>query len=318
MALARTSQNPPLPRGVPHPRNRHRDRYDFPALIRVAPDLAPFVLSHPLGGDTIDYSNPAAVRALNRALLLHDYGLVDWDLPPGYLCPPVPGRADYLHHIADLLAGTSGSDVTNQTIPRGPSVAVLDIGVGANCIYPILGVREYGWRFVGSDIDPVALRSAESIVAANPGLVGRIDCRLQPSPTTIFHGIIRCGETFAATLCNPPFHDSPDQAAAGPRRKTTSTSAPARPTTPHFGGQSNELWCPGGEAAFVASLIAESADFAANVGWFTTLVSKRGNLPAFHRALARVHAVEVRALPMGQGQKQSRLLAWTFRRGAAA
>jgi 23S rRNA (adenine1618-N6)-methyltransferase len=307
----RKSQQPILPRGVPHPRNRHRERYDFSALIRSVPALAPFVGPHPLGGRTIDFSDPAAVRALNRAILLHDYGLVHWELPSGYLCPPIPSRANYVHHVADLLAA-------GGSIPHGPGVAILDIGVGANCIYPILGVHEYGWRFVGSDIDPVALRSAAEIVAANPSLAGRAEVRLQASTTPVFHGIIRPGETFAATLCNPPFHASHAAATAGTRRKRTAQcdkEAP-RTTTVNFGGQENELWCPGGEGAFVARLIAESADFASNVHWFTTLVSQRGNLPALRRALESVRATEVRVIPMGQGQKQSRLLAWTFRSSA--
>ncbi|MCX6952069.1 MAG: 23S rRNA (adenine(1618)-N(6))-methyltransferase RlmF [Verrucomicrobia bacterium] len=303
----RKSQNPSLPRGLPHPRNRHRDRYDFAALVRTAPDLARFVAPHPLGGDTINFSDPVAVRALNRAILLHDYGLTSWDIPPGYLCPPIPGRADYLHHVADLLAGSHGGQ-----IPRGPGVAVLDIGVGANGIYPILGVHDYGWRFVGSDVDPVALRSVESIVAANPTLAGLVECRLQTSPTAIFHGIIRPGESYALTLCNPPFHSSLSEATAGTRRKVANLSSerPSRTTTLNFGGQGNELWCPGGEVAFVTRLIEESAGFASQVRWFTTLVSKHSNLPALHRALARVHPAEVRTIPMGQGQKQSRLLAW--------
>ncbi len=298
-------QNPSLPRGAPHPRNRHRDRYDFPALVRASPDLAAFVIPHPLGGDTIDFTSAAAVLALNRALLLADYGLTTWEIPPGYLCPSVPGRADYLHHAADLLASPVG------TLPRGPAHTVLDIGVGANAIYPIIGVHDYGWRFVGSDVDPVALRSAEHIVAANTALAGRVDCRLQTDPTAIFHGVIRHADNFVLTLCNPPFHASLAAATAGPRRRQTLPNP--RTTTPHFGGQPNELWCPGGEPAFLARLIAESADFASQVHWFTTLVSSRGHLPALTRALERIRATTVRVLPLGQGQKQSRLLAWSFR-----
>ncbi len=306
---SRRPQNPALPRGLPHPRNRHRDRYDFPALLRASPALAPFVVPHPLAGDTINFSNPAAVRALNRALLLADYGLAHWDLPPDYLCPPIPGRADYVHHAADLLAAAE------STIPRGPATTVLDLGIGANAIYPIIGVHDYGWRFVGSDIDPIALRSAANIVATNPSLTGRVECRLQTSSTAILRGIIRPTDTFALTLCNPPFHASLAAATAGTRRKLfnlATGATPARTTTLNFGGQPNELWCPGGEAAFIARLIAESADFASQVRWFTTLVSSRGNLPSLTRALARVRATTVRTIPMGQGQKQSRLLAWTF------
>ena len=91
-----------------HPRNKHVGRYDFEALTKSVPDLAAFVTLNPLKEQTIDFSNPEAVKALNRALLKTFYGVNRWDIPPGYLCPPVPGRADYIHYTADLLSSTNG------------------------------------------------------------------------------------------------------------------------------------------------------------------------------------------------------------------
>ena len=161
-----TKPNPDRKPGL-HPRNPHAAGYDFPALIRRSPDLAGFVRPSPVGRDTIDFADPAAVLALNRALLRHHYGIEQWEIPPGYLCPPIPGRADYLHHLADLLAeeerGAPPSEAGRalrarpgdarhypQAAARGaagpppPAVRILDLGVGANCIYPILGVASYG------------------------------------------------------------------------------------------------------------------------------------------------------------------------------
>ena len=131
-----------------HPRNRHSGRYDFPKLIAACPELGEYVILNPYGKQSIDFANPDAVRVFNRALLRQFYGIQHWDIPAGYLCPPVPGRADYLHGLADLLAADNGG-----IIPRGAAVRVLDIGTGANCIYPLIGHREYGWYFTGSDID---------------------------------------------------------------------------------------------------------------------------------------------------------------------
>ena len=301
---------PPLPKSGPaekaelHPRNRHRGRYDFAPLVRASPELAGFLRPNPHGDRTIDFANPAAVKALNRALLRHFYGIAYWDIPPGYLCPPIPGRVDYLHHAADLLAADN-----HGSIPRGPEIAVLDIGTGANCIYPILGRHEYGWRFVASEADPTALRNAQQIVAENPTLTGFVDCRRQPSADAIFRGIVRPGERFALTLCNPPFHASAREAAAGSQRKAHNLGTGA---ALNFGGKNNELWCPGGELAFVHRMIAESAALPDTTLWFTTLVSKAANIPALRRALAAVDARDIRIVPMAQGQKQSRLLAWTF------
>ena len=309
MATAPQYSTPPAKPGL-HPRNRHRDRYDFATLCARAPDLVRFLRPSPHGDATIDYADPAALLALNRALLLAYYGLADWFLPPDYLCPPIPGRADYVHHAADLLA--SGNKA--GAIPRGPSVAVLDLGTGANLVYPILGRAEYGWRFVATDIDPIALQNATRLVAANPSLAGHVELRRQSSPTALLRGIVRPGERFDLTLCNPPFHASAAEAAAGSARKTRNlgTARAGQRAPLNFGGRPAELWCPGGEVAFVSHLIAESADFRAQVRWFTTLVSSRDSLPRLRRALAAVQPAEVRVIDMTQGQKRSRLLAWTF------
>ena len=291
-----------------HPRNRHRAGYDFPALTRSCPELAPFVTHNPAGRETIDFADPAAVTQLNRALLRHHYGIAHWEIPTGYLCPPIPGRADYLHHIADLLSGGVAT-----AIPRGPETAVLDLGTGANCIYPLIGVAEYGWRFVGTEIDPAAITSAKKIVAANPLLAGKIDVRRQSTPPHLFRGVVHRGETFSVSICNPPFHASAAEAAAGTRRKLRAlgTATPGRSPL-NFGGRNHELWCEGGELAFVRRMIAESANLPHACRWFTTLVSKRENLPALERALAAVRPTASRTISLAHGQKQSRILAWTF------
>lgn len=244
---------------------------------------------------------------LNRALLKAYYGVEHWDIPDGYLCPPVPSRADYLYHVAELLAVEAGS------VPKGPAVRVLDIGAGANCIYPILGTRIFGWRFVGADVDPVAVKCAQQLIAANRNLAGKIECRLQPDARAIFCNITRPGESFALSLCNPPFHATSAEAAAGTLRKLRNLGGgkPAQPVL-NFGGRANELWCEGGEAGFIRRMIQESSEQPGLCVWFTTLVSKRGSLPLIERELRRVKVVAVRNLALFAGQKQSRVLAWTF------
>jgi 23S rRNA (adenine1618-N6)-methyltransferase len=290
-----------------HPRNPHRAPYDFPQLIKSCPELKQFVKPHPLAGDTIDFADPAAVKTLNRALLKFHYGVAQWDIPDGYLCPPIPSRADYLHYVADLLAGGAAS------IPRGPTVRVLDIGVGANCVYPLIGTQVYGWSFVGTDIDRQAVEWAKRIITANAELSAKIECRHQPASDSIFANVVKAGEKFTLSLCNPPFHASPAEAAAGTLRKLKNLGGgkPAKALL-NFGGQSNELWCPGGEAAFIRRMIVESAERPELCVWFTTLVSKRGSLPAIYRDLSRARAVDVRTMVMFAGQKQSRIVAWTF------
>ena len=292
-----------------HPRNRHQGRYDFPALINCCPELGAFVISNPHGKPSIDFANPVAVRVFNRALLHSLYGIQHWQIAEGYLCPPIPGRADYLHGLADLLATDTDGD-----IPRGPNVRVLDVGVGANCIYPLLGHSDYGWRFAGSDIDAQALASAQAIIDANQ-LGQVIELRQQLNRGQIFAGLLQADERFDLTLCNPPFHASAAEASSGSRRKWKNLGklAPER-TLPdlNFGGQNNELWCTGGEASFVKRMIKESVAIGSQVLWFSSLISKAGNLPDLYKQLHKVGAQAVHTVAMAQGNKQSRFIAWSF------
>lgn len=298
-----------------HPRNRHQGRYDFALLTKDSPDLAAFVIFNPYGEASIDFAKPASVKALNRALLKTCYGVQHWDIPDGYLCPPIPGRADYLHYLADMLAQGNGG-----VIPRGQTVRVLDIGVGANAIYPLIGHAEYGWRFVGSDIDAGALASAKAIIQSNSGLGDAVELRRQQSSHQIFQGLIAANERFDLTLCNPPFHASAQEAQESSERKWRGLGKP-RPTSKapvlNFGGQGAELWCEGGEAGFVRRMVEESADVRYQVLWFSTLVSKEASLPSVFRSLKMVRALDVRTVEMAQGQKKSRFVTWTFLNASA-
>ena len=291
-----------------HLRNPHRYRYDFKQLIQVCPELGKFVKINQYGSESIDFANPQAVKMLNKTILRQFYDVSDWDIPENYLCPPIPGRADYIHYMADLLASCN-----NGIIPTGKSVSVLDIGVGANCIYPIIGNKAYGWHFIGTDIDPVAIRSANQIIEENPKLQGVIECRLQINPSNFFSNILKPGEVFDLSICNPPFHASAEEAAEVTHRKTRNLgSGKGTSSVLNFGGQNNELWCPGGEAEFVRRMIKQSSELPDCCKWFSTLISKKSNLAPVYKLLQKAGAKQVRTIEMSQGQKQSRVVAWSF------
>jgi 23S rRNA (adenine1618-N6)-methyltransferase len=289
-----------------HRRNRFRAGYDFARLIASSPQLGAFVEVNAHGHASIDFADPEAVMALNRALLRDAYGL-QWSLLPGALCPPVPGRSDYLHHLADLLSGGDAA-----AIPRGPAVRILDIGTGANCIYPMIGASEYGWRFLGTEIDKPAMHWARQIVRVNRSVAALIECRLQPDRLACFAGVVKVGETFDASVCNPPFHASREAAAEGTRRKRRGLGLANTAATLNFGGTAAELWCPGGEVGFIERMIGESAARPRLCRWFTTLVSKSEHLPRLRRSLRDAGAAAVNVIEMAQGNKKSRILAWTF------
>lgn len=286
-----------------HPRNQHREGYDFERLMAKSPELAGITTTNPHGQTTIDFSDLNAVRMLNRALLLTYYDLDFWDIPDTYLCPPIPGRVDYIHYLADLLAESNGGK-----IPRGRDIKALDIGTGASLVYPLTGQHEYGWDFTGVDIDSVSIASARQICQKN-GL--NIRLRQQKNPEDIFAGVIAPEDIFHVTMCNPPFHASLDQADKGTRRKWRNLGK-GNTGALNFGGQNAELWCPGGEIGFIATMIEQSMDVAEQCLWFTCLVSKKDNLKPLSRLLKRAQVAESRIVDMAQGQKESRFIAWTY------
>ena len=288
-----------------HPRNQHRKGYDLEALATVEPALKVILRKNPAGRTTIDWADPDAVKLLNSALLKHHYGIDRWDIPANYLVPPIPGRADYLHYVADLLAEQNGGE-----IPTGRKVQLVDIGTGANCIYPIIGHHEYGWRFTASDVDLRALKHAKALLEANPKFKKAVQLTHQHDPKYVFRDVVHEHSTFDATICNPPFHASAEEARKANLRKQRNLNLP--PTALNFGGRSNELWTPGGEVTFVRQMIRESRYRAEQVCWFTSLVSKKANLPALQRALKKVRPRTQRIIELGQGNKVSRILVWSF------
>ncbi|MFL0352572.1 23S rRNA (adenine(1618)-N(6))-methyltransferase RlmF [Xanthomarina sp. GH4-25] len=283
-----------------HSRNLHCKDYNFDELINNNHLLERYVFTNVYKNKTIDFSNPEAVFHLNKALLKTHYQITDWHIPKGYLCAPIPGRADYIHQIADLLQVNNSKGEING----------LDIGVGANCIYPILGTRIYGWHMVGSDTQLESVNAAKYNVSLTNNLRDSIEIRHQTNPAYIFEGIIKQKEYYHFTMCNPPFHGSKEEALKGTRLKLKNLKKDGA-TTLNFGGQANELWCNGGEALFIKRMIKQSVDFRDQVNWFTTLVSKKEHLTKLKKQLEKLKAT-YQIIKMSQGNKISHILAWTF------
>ena len=277
-----------------HAKNRYRGKHDFAALLDLEPELSDYLRTAPDGHATLDFTAARAVYLLNRTLLKRDYGLQHWDLPQGYLTPAVPGRLDYIHLLADLAPQTE---------------RVLDIGTGASLIYPILGVREYGWQFVATDIHARSITVARAIVQFNSALRGVV-VRQQDDADHVFSGVLQAGEYFDVTMCNPPFYTDRSTALKVGRTKWTKLGKRDRGLT--FAGHDTELTTRGGEARFLKTMIAESSGYRTQVGWFTCLVSKRGYLPAARQQLDRLGVTEVQVLELAQGNKQMRVLAWRY------
>ena len=277
-----------------HPNNIHNKGYDFKLLLKKYPKLSGFIVGK-FGKETIDFSNPIAVKEFNKALLLTYYGISFWEFPDENLCPPIPGRVDYIHHLSDLVSGEK-------------NIKILDIGTGATCIYPLLGNSVYKWEFVASDIDSKSLTNAQNIIDKN-GLTKYIELRFQKDENHILTGIVREEDLFTVTMCNPPFYKSAEEARGANRRKSRNLGNNA---VRNFAGNSNELWYVGGEKAFLHTYLYESSQIPRASKWFTSLVSNKDNVKSLEASAKKLGVREFKIIPMNQGNKVTRIVCWRF------
>lgn len=289
-----------------HKRNRNLHRYDLDALQMHVPELKAHCMINKTGTISIDFSHPRAVSLLNKAILHHYYEIDHWEFPEAHLCPAIPGRADYIHYMADLLTQENYGKLTEN-------ITCLDIGVGASCIYPIIGVVEYGWNFIGSDIDPESIIHARKIIASNPKLESKVECRLQNNPKELLQGIIKENDHIDLCISNPPFHSSLSDAEKATQRKNRNLHGNKKLVhAKNFSGNLNELVFEGGALGFIKQLIYESQKFSKKIFWFTCLVSQEAHLFKIYQALEKQKVNQIETIEMATGNKLSRIVAWTY------
>ena len=289
-----------------HLENPYSDRYDLKRLAIHHPQLQEHIVLNPSDEETIDFSNSAAVYELNKAMLLADFKVEKYELPMGYLIPPVPGRLEYLLLIREFLSEQFNID--KNTKLRG-----LDIGTGANGIYCILGLQHFNWTMVGAECDANSVEIAKANMQHTKSLKNKIEIRHQENKSFLFKNIIKTDEQFDFSVFNPPFHTSKEDAFRGSQRKINNLGREfdKKEVTLNFEGQANELWCNGGEALFIKRLIKESIAFKNQVKVFSTLVSKTDSLASIDKQLKKAKANSY-VLPMDLGNKKSRIVLWWF------
>jgi len=280
-----------------HPNNTFTEEYPLEELITVNPNLKRYVFTNEYGNKTLPFSDKTAVKELNKALLKHYYKLEFWDIPENNLCPPIPGRLDYLLHVNDLLENKN-------------NISLLDIGTGANLIYPILGTCHFNWNCTASEVDKDSIANTSIITAKNPTL-NSVKVIHQKYKNSILDHVIQTDDFFDVVVCNPPFFKNAHDAEQKNKRKTQNLNIKNTDTL-NFGGHANELWYKGGEEAFIKKMALESENYKTQVTWFTSLVSQKENLKNIKRAINKTNPTDVRVIDMEQGNKKSRFIAWRF------
>ncbi len=274
-----------------HKRNLHRHGYKFDRLVKAQPTLEKYIIASTAGEKTIDFSNSEAVLELNKALLALHYDVSNLKLPDHALAPAIPGRADYIHHIADLVG-------------KGDKKG-LDVGCGASAIYCLLGNAIYNYKMVGVDVDDLSVEFAKKNTSKND----QLEIRHQVNRSSILKGVINKDERFDFTMCNPPFYASEEEAIKANLKKQTNLGT--QESNRNFAGLSHELWCNGGEALFVKRMIKESMTVKDQVRWFTCLLSRKQHLDKPIKQITKLKG-RYEVVPMNTGNKDSRFLAWTF------
>ncbi|SDB37120.1 23S rRNA (adenine1618-N6)-methyltransferase [Flavobacteriaceae bacterium MAR_2010_188] len=289
-----------------HPKNPYSDRYDIKGLAKHYPSLKEHIILNPDGQQTIDFSSSLSVFELNKAILLKDFDLEEYQLPTGYLIPPIPGRLDYLLHLKEFL-------IEKFKIKKDSEIKGLDIGSGANGIYCILAAQYFNWNMVGAESDARAVEIANNNINGNKRLKDRVEIRLQKDKSFLFKNIIQPDEQFDFSICNPPFHSSKEEALKGSFKKIRNLGGTAtdQDISLNFEGQANELWCNGGESLFIKRMIKESVSYKSQVKVFSSLVSKSENLPKIEKQLRKIKS-QHQIIPMEQGNKKSRIVLWWF------
>lgn len=278
-----------------HPKNKFNKGYNFEELILINPKLEAYVSKNKFDVVTIDFSIPEAVKELNKALLFSYEKISVWNFPDQNLCPPIPGRLDYILYLTDLLS-------------EEENVKVLDIGTGATCIYPLLGVAENNWDFVATDIDLDSLDTSQDNIDDN-NFSDKIELRQQFDENNILKGVLKDDDSFSAIMCNPPFYRSAEEAQGANKRKNKNLGNSA---VRNFSGNNNELWYVGGEKAFLHNYLYESSLFKESSKWFTSLVSKKDNIDSLQKSAKKLGAKEFKTISMNQGNKVTRIACWRY------
>ncbi|KAH8739310.1 YbiN-like RNA methylase [Cryptosporidium ryanae] len=281
----------------------------------------------------INYDNPRAIYKISKVLLHYRYKIT-WKIPRGFLVPTIPSRVNYVHYIADLLTPehifnteetkglfsktclphktgikheTEFCSVKTYLIPTGRQIFGLDIGVGANCIFPILCNSIYSWSMVGTDISTESLFISNSIIEIN-NLSDSIKLIHQKNVDQILVGILdhpKISNTyFAFSICNPPFYSSNEDSinSTHPNRSRSC--------------KEYEVITIGGEFNFLLKLYKQSKNFQKRVIWFTSQVSKLKNIKKlreiFRYELCSKKLEATRIISLKQGKHEKWVLAWSF------
>ena len=269
---------------------------NFEELSNQFHEFKQYVYKTKSGNYSINWNDAKAVLTLNKCLLKKDFNVDYYDVPSNFLIPTIPSRLNYLLFLKKLLMIF---DLENTE-----QITVIDIGTGANIIYPLLGCSKYHWNFIASDTNTEAIENAKKIIKNN-NLENQIIIKHQNDPMKIFEGIIDANEynerDFVFSMCNPPFYDSETELKFENNKKDNEFNF-------------SEVYYKGGEFQFIMNIIQESEIFKKNIFIFTSLMGKKTTF----KKIKRIFTQNTEKFPffkhetLIQGNNVRWVVAWSY------
>jgi 23S rRNA A1618 N6-methylase RlmF len=313
-----------------HDRNIYKNNPpNFAELAQLYPSFSKHVVIKN-GQPSLDWNNPESLCELTKALLHKDFG-VTIELPLDQLCPTVTSRVNYILWLEDLLDLPSTSlrpakrlktGTTDTSLSTQPQIRGIDIGTGASCVYPLLGVSMNGWKFVATDIDETSVSWAQKNVAMN-GWEDFVQVKHVSSDSillSLFPDVLPSGQEeegdlskkstpenfskeFDFCMCNPPFFESLEQKIENPHTQCNATQG--------------ELVTEGGEVAFVIKMAEESLLLRDRITWYTSLLGRKVSVKKILKFLHENGIKNTRTTTFYQGHTTRWAIAWSFGESAS-
>ena len=265
-----------------HPRNPYKTPPNFKELAIQFPRFRRVIHQDLAGKIHLDFNNQEAVRTLTEILFLKDFQL-DVTIPENCLVPTLPSRLNYLLWIEDLLS----------LLTDDGEVVGIDIGAGASAVYPLLGAKHCGWRFVATESDSINYKAASENITKN-----HLDNKISINKTEddeIFENLFANNDqVYTFCMCNPPFYTVNKQFEDGGV------------------GTESEMKTSGGEVEFVKKMISESVENPDKVKIFTVLLGHKSSLSPLKQCLSSAQVTSLVTTEFCQGKTMRWGLAWTF------
>jgi 23S rRNA (adenine1618-N6)-methyltransferase len=232
---------------------------DFLTLIKEFPELKKYILKQNEDNEgefQFDWSNNELSLLMDKSILNYYFDIKYYDIPKGFLIPPIPSRINYINLINSIITKLiKDIDIKN--------IIGIDIGTGANIIYPILGYSIYKWKFICTEINKEAYNNAKLILQKN-NLENNINIIKQNNKDNIFISILNRENKYIFSMCNPPYYNYENEIKLEDKKRDNEYNF-------------DEIYYKNGEYGFFQRYFEESICYKNNVFLYTILIGKKIN-----------------------------------------